>query len=181
MRLRYGLAFGALALVLAAGCGASDDERLTVYLKQRLGPEGPPGQIAAVLVPVQRDRRDGVPPGRQAVLELRVGPSPGERERGFMDTVEPETRVRSVEIEDGTATVELLGREPSLYGAAAIVYSLTTLAGVERVALRLDGEPCCAYRHDGRAIALLSRRLYAGWSGEPCGERDRPDAVRCRG
>lgn len=181
MRLRYGLAFGALALVLAAGCGGSDEEALTVYLKQRLGPEGPRGQIAPVLVPVQRDRREGVPAPRQAVLDLRVGPSPGERARGVMDTIEPETRLRSVSIDDGTATVGLVGREPSVYGAAAIVYSLTTLPGVERVALRLHGEPCCAYRHDGRAIALLSRRLYAGWSGEPCGGRDRPDGVRCRG
>jgi Sporulation and spore germination len=178
VRLRYGLV-GALAVALAAGCGASDEERLTVYLKQRLGPDGPRGQIAPVLVPAQRERRTGVPPGRQAVLELRVGPSPDERARGFMDTVEPETRLRSVAIVDGTATVVLLGREPSVYGAAAIVYSLTELPGVERVALRFDGEPCCAYRHDGSAIALLSRRVYAGWSGEPCGERDRPDAVRC--
>jgi hypothetical protein len=180
MGLRCGFALGVLALALAAGCGASDEEHLTVYLKQRLGPDGPRGQIAPVLVPVQRERRTGVPRGRQTVLELRVGPSPDERAHGFMDTVEPETRLRSVAIEDGTATIELLGREPSVYGAAAIVYSLTALPNVERVALRLDGEPCCAYRHDGRAIALLSRRLYAGWSGEPCGERDRPDAVRCR-
>jgi Sporulation and spore germination len=178
MRLRCGLALGALAL--AASCGGSDEEALTIYLQQRLGPEGPPGQIAPVLVPVQRDRRDGVPAGHQAVLELRVGPSPNERAHGFMDTVEPETRLRSVAIEGRTATVELVGREPGFSAAAAIVYSLTALPGVEHVALRLEGEPCCAYRHDGTAIALLSRRLFAGWSGEPCGERDRPDAARCR-
>jgi spore germination protein GerM len=178
MRLRYGFALGAFAL--AAGCGGSDEEALTVYLRQRLGPEGPHGQIAPVLVPVQRERRDGLPAGHQAVLELRVGPSPAERARGFRDTVEPGTRLRSVSIQHGTATVELLGRELNVYGAAAIVYSLTALPGVERVALRLAGEPCCAYRHDGTAIALLSRRLYSGWSGEPCGERDPPDAVPCR-
>lgn len=178
MRLLCGLVVGALAL--AAGCGG-DEETLTVYLKQRLGPEGPHSQIAPVLMPVERERRGGIPEQHQAVLELRVGPSPDERAHGFLDTVEPETRLRSVAIEGDTATVELVGREPDFYGAAAIVYSLTALPGVEQVALRLGGEPCCKYRHDGRAVALVSRRDYAGWQGEPCEERDGHDAVRCRG
>jgi sporulation and spore germination protein len=170
----------ALVLIALAGCGG-DDDTLTVYLKQRLGPEGPHSQIAPVLMPVERERRGGVPEQHQAVLEVRVGPSPDERAHGFLDTVEPETRLRSVVIEGDTATVELLGREPDFYGAAAIVYSLTALPGVEQVALRLGGEPCCKYRHDGTVVALISRRSYAGWQGEPCDERDEPDAVRCRG
>jgi hypothetical protein len=171
----------ALVLIGLAGCGGGDDETLTVYLKQRLGPEGPLSQIAPVLMPVERERRRGIPEQHQAVLEVRVGPSPDERAHGFFDTVDPETRLRSVVIEGGTATVELLGREPDFYGAAAIVYSLTALPGVEQVALRLGGEPCCKYRHDGTVVALISRRSYAGWQGEPCDERDEPDAVRCRG
>lgn len=171
----------ALVLVALAGCGGGDDETLTVYLKQRLGPEGPHSQIAPVLMPVERGRRGGIPEQHQAVLELRVGPSPDERSHGFLDTIEPETRLRSVVIEGDTATVELLGRQPDFYGAAAIVYSLTALAGVEHVALRLGGEPCCTYRHDGTVVALISRRNYAGWQGEPCEERDGHDAVRCRG
>jgi hypothetical protein len=177
MRLLCGLAVG--ALLLAAGC-SGDDETLTVYLKQRLGPEGPHSQIAPVLMPVERERRGGIPEQHQAVLEIRVGPSPDERAYGFLDTVEPETRLRSVAIEGDTATVELLGREPDFYGAAAIVYSLTALPGVEQVALRLGGKACCKYRHDGTAVALISRRSYVGWQGEPCEERDGRDAVRCR-
>jgi Sporulation and spore germination len=169
----------ALILIIAAGCGG-DEETRTVYLKQRLGSEGPHGQIAPVLMPVEREPRDGVPAAHQAMLELRVGPSPDERAHGFLDTLEPETRVRSVAIRDGAATVDLEGREPDFYGAAAIVYSLTALPGVDRVALRLGGRPCCIYRHDGTAVALVSRQTYRGWSGEPCGERDRFDAVRCR-
>jgi Sporulation and spore germination len=178
MRLLCGLVLGALAL--AAGCGG-DEETLTVYLKQRLGPEGPHSQIAPVLMPVERERRRGIPEQHQAVLEVRVGPSPDERAHGFLDTVEPETRLRSVAIEGDTATVELLGRKPDFYGAAAIVYSLTALPDVEQVALWLGGEPCCKYRHAGTAVALVSRRDYAGWQGEPCEERDGRDAVRCRG
>jgi Sporulation and spore germination len=171
----------AFAVILLAACGGGGDDTLTVYLKQRLGPEGPHSQIAPVLMPVERERRDGIPAEHQAVLEVRVGPSPDERAHGFADTVEPETRLRSVRIEDGTATVELVGREPDSYGTGAIVYSLTAVPGVERVALRLDGEACCAYRHDGTATRLLTRSSYRGWQGEPCEERDRPDAVRCRG
>jgi hypothetical protein len=170
-----------VAAILLAGCGGGDEETLTVYLKQRLGPEGPHSQIAPVLMPVERERRDGIPPEHQAVLEVRVGPSPDERAHGFLDTMKPETRLRSVTIAGGTATLELLGREPDVYGAGAIVYSLTAIPGVERVALRLEGKPCCAYRHDGRPIRLLSRRSYRGWQGEPCEERDRANGVRCRG
>jgi hypothetical protein len=167
-------------LAVAAGCGGGDEETLTVYLKQRLGPEGPHSQIAPVLMPVERELRDGVPAPHQAVLELRVGPSPGERAHGFLDTLEPETRLRSVRIDGDTATVKLLGREPDFYGAAAIVYSLTAVPGVERVVLRLEDEPCCKYRHDGTVVAHVSRRSYTGWQGEPCDERDGPDAVPCR-
>lgn len=103
------------ALAPAAGCGG-DDETLTVYLKQRLGPQGPHSQIPPVLTPVERHRRGGIPEQHQAVLELRVGPSPDERAHGFLDTVESETRLRSVAIEGDMATVELLGREPDFSG-----------------------------------------------------------------
>jgi hypothetical protein len=171
----------ALALVLLAGCGGGGDETLTVYLKQRLGPEGPHGQIAPVLMPVEREPRKGIAAAHQTVLELRVGPSPDERALGFLDTVGPETRLRSVAIRDGTATVEIAGGEPDFYSTGAIVFSLTELPEVERVALRLDGRPCCAYRHDGKAIERLSRGHYAGWQGEPCGEREGPEEVRCEG
>jgi hypothetical protein len=132
-------------------------------------------------MPVERERRQGIPTAHQAVLEVRVGPSPDERAQGFLDTIDSQTRLRSVAISSGTATVELAGREPDLYASGAIVHSLTALQGIERVSLRLGGRPCCVYRHDGKPIMFVSRRHYAGWQGEPCGERDRPDAVRCRG
>lgn len=171
----------ALVLILLPGCGGGDGETLTVYLKQRLGPEGPHSQIAPVLTPVEREPRKGIPAAYQAVLELRVGPSPDERARGFLDTIASRTRVQGVTVADGKATVELEGGEPDFYGAAAIVYSLTSRPDVERVALRLNGRACCIRRHDGTPFALVSRRHFTGWQGEPCAERKRPDAVRCRG
>jgi hypothetical protein len=101
----------ALIPILLAGCGGGDEDSLTVYLKQRLGPEGPHSQIAPVLMPVEREAREGIPPEHQAALEVRVGPSPDERAHGFLDTVEPETRIHSVTVEGGTAIVELVGTE----------------------------------------------------------------------
>jgi hypothetical protein len=90
------LAFLGLTVVLA-GCGGG--QRLAVYLPQRLGPEGPPGQRAPVLVPVERERRASMSPVRQAVLELMVGPAPSERARGFADALPPGTRADRVRLE----------------------------------------------------------------------------------
>jgi germination protein M len=162
---------------LAAGCGGEDD-RLTVYLAQRLGPEGPNSQIAPVLMPVEREARPELAAGWQAVLELRVGPAPDERARGFLGTVHPSTRLRAVRVERGVATVELAGVEPDLRSSAAIVYTLTELPGIERVRLRLDGRPCCVHRHDGSAVESLTRDGFSGWTGQPCHLRTEN---RCRG
>jgi sporulation and spore germination protein len=184
MRLTPALPIAALCLAvgcLAAGCGGGDDAMLSLYFKQRLGTKAPPGQIAPVLMPVERRPRLGEKPGRQIVIDLSEGPTPSERARGFLDTIAPEVRFGSVTVRDGTAVVELARREPDFYGTAAIVYSLTELPDVERVELELDGRPCCMYRHDRTVVTSISRDTYRGWQGEPCGERDRDQAVRCRG
>jgi hypothetical protein len=178
MRFALALALGVLSLV--AGCGGEEEETFTIYLKQRLGPEGPPGQVAPVLMPVERRTRPGIPLARQIVLELTVGPTPDERAQGFLDTLAPEVRFGSVTVRDGTALIEVSRREPDFYGTAAVVYSLTELGAIDRVELRLDGRPCCKYRHDRTVVASIHRSSYRGWQGEPCAERDRRDAVRCR-
>lgn len=172
-----GALLSVLVLAVTAGCGG-DDDRLTIYLAQRLGPEGPNGQIAPVLAPVEREPRSGMPASWQAVLELRVGPSPDERARGFRDTVDPSTRLVGLRVDRGVATVELAGVEPDLRASAAIVYSLTELPGVRTVELRLDGRRCCVYRHDGTAVDALSRDAFTGWTGQPCALRTEN---RCRG
>jgi hypothetical protein len=167
-----------LVLLLAA-CGGAERETVMIYLKARLGPEGPHSQIAPVLAPFERGRRPQMSAAWQAILEVRVGPSPDERGRGVLDTLDPETRLRSVRVRNGTATVELIGKEPDFYGAAALVYSLTEAEGVSRVRLRLHGRPCCKYRHDGSVVAVLTRQNYAGWQGEPCAARAETSAP-CR-
>ena len=158
-------------VVVLAGCGGDERETLTIYLKARLGPEGPHSQIAPVLEPFERGRRTRMSAPWQAILELRVGPSPDERARGVLDTLDPETRLRSVRVRNGTAIVELAGKEPDFYAVAALVYSLTEAEGVSGVRLRLDGRPCCKYRHDGSVVAVVTRPSYAGWQGEPCAAR----------
>lgn len=168
-------------LVCLAGCGGGP-ERLTIFLPQRLGPEGPHGQRSPVLMPVQRERREAMSPVRQAVLELMVGPAPGERGRGFLDALPPGTRADRVRIVRGVAEIDLAGPEPTSLGAAAIVYSATSLRGVEAAWLLRYGRPCCFYYHSGAAITEpQTEASFRGWSAEPCELRTYHDAVRCRG
>jgi hypothetical protein len=90
-------------------------------------------------------------------------------------------RPPEVAVRQGTAVVDYSGPQLNLTAAAALVYSLTELPGIERVSLRLDGRPCCVYDHDGRVIDPVTRELFRGWSREPCALRTYPDAVSCRG
>jgi sporulation and spore germination protein len=158
-----------LLLVIAlAGCGAGS-ARLTIYLPQRLGPEGPAGQRVPVLMPVERERRAAMSAARQAVLDVMGGPAPEERARGFLDTIGLSTRLIGVRVSGDMATVELAGAEPDYLGSAAIVYSVTELTGVQRVRLLLDGRPCCVHTHQGTPWpGALERRTFRGWTGEPC-------------
>lgn len=169
------LALGLLAFVLAAlaGCGAGEDT-VTLYLKQRLGPEGPPGQIAAVLEPVERERRAELPPAVQVLVQLRQGPSPDERAHGFEPTISSATRFTRFRIRRGAALVDVAGEPLDLYGLAAVVYSLTELEGVERVRV------CCGRRLDGTRVFVHTRRAFTGWQGEPCALRAENRCLRDR-
>ena len=173
--MKLGVALlGTMFLLGLPACGGHD-ETVTVYLRARLGPEGPHGQIAPVLTPVERDRRAGMSPAWQAILDVRTGPSPDERAHGFLDTIDPQMRLRDVRVRDGVATVDLLGDEPDFYASAAIVYSLTELDGVDTVRLRLDRRPCCFHRHDGQPISETTRASLRGWQGQPCALRTGDD------
>src|SRR5919108_1356295 len=103
--------FGIAVVAVLAGCGGGP-EHLTVYLPQRLGPEGPAGQRVPVLMPVERERRATMPAVRQAVLEVIGGPAPAERSRGFLDTIRLSTQLVGVRVSGDLATVELSGEEP---------------------------------------------------------------------
>jgi hypothetical protein len=163
-----------LASALAlAGCDAGSDGGVTVYLQQRLGPDGPPGQVAPVLEPTQRPRRQGLSAAEQALVQLSQGPTPAERVRGFEPTITLGTRLRLERVANGTAFVDVVRGDLDFEGVAAVVYSLTALPDVERVRV------CCLYRHDGSKIFVHERANFRGWRGEPCEERTDPTSVRC--
>ena len=157
-----------VALVLPAGCGGSQDAS-TLYF-----PHGAQG----VLEPVARESSPATP--TSVVAALIRGPVVSERGRGLGPAVHARVRAYTVAVHGGTAVVEYSGAELGLTAAASLVFTLTELPGIERVSLRLDGRPCCVYDHQGQLIDPLTRRLYRGWSREPCSLRTYPDAVPCR-
>jgi hypothetical protein len=173
------LALLLLLIPLAAACHSSDDERVAVFFRQRLGADGPNGQVVPVLEPVTRTSRAHMDPAWQALLELRQGPTPSERALGFEPTLDLESRPLSVRIERDLAIVELAA-PTDIYGSAAIVYSLTELDGIERVRLVVDGKPCCFWRTDGGVFAFATRAQYRHWTGEPCELRTTDPHARCR-
>jgi hypothetical protein len=162
-----------VSLVLAACGGESDD--VTLYLKQRLGPDGPPGQIAPVLEPVQRPPREAMAPVQQVLVQIRQGPTPEERAHGFEPTIDSRTRFPAVAVRDGTVRVEVAGKRLDYYGVAAVVLSLTELPDVERVRV------CCLHRHDGSRVLVHRREHFTGgWQGTPCELRDENRCLRDR-
>lgn len=172
------LALPLLLPAVVAGCHRGDPT-VTVYFEQRLGSAGPHGQVVPVLEPVERERRPQLAAAWQALLELRQGPTPDERVRGFEQTLELDVRPLSVTVLDSTAIVEL-ARPARLYATAAMVYTLTEIDGIDRVGFRVDGRPCCLPLRDGRYEAWADRSRFRYWTGVPCDLRTNPDEVRCR-
>ena len=166
------------ATLLLAGCRAADD-RISVYFPQRLGADGPYGQVTPVLEPVEREQRRQMAPAWQALLELRQGPSPAERVRGFAPALAVAERPLAVKLDGDTAVVELAD-PPSSYGAAAIVYTLTELPHITRVGLRVRGKPCCFWTMDRSVEPFSGRARYRFWTGEPCELRTDETHARCR-
>jgi spore germination protein GerM len=123
-----------------------------------------------------------VAPVRQAVLELMVGPAPAERARGFSDALPRGARADRVRTVGGVVEIDLAGPEPTFLGAAAIVYSATSVPGVRAVRLLRYGKPCCVYLHSGAAMAEPhTKESFRGWSAGPCVLRTYAHALRCRG
>ncbi|MCZ7525191.1 MAG: GerMN domain-containing protein [Acidimicrobiia bacterium] len=76
--------------------------------------------------------------------ELFAGPTTEETDQGVRTAISPTTTLVSVTVTDTTATVDLSGGFDSgtteqLTSVAQIVFTATGVAGVDRVALQLDG------------------------------------------
>ena len=128
---------------------------------------------------VRRQRRAQMSPVWQALLELRQGPTHRERRLGFEPALPFAARPLSVDVGGATATVEL-ARTTDLYGAAAIVYTLTAVDGIERVRIVVDGKQCCFPRMGGGSFDTAGRDHFRFWTGEPCELRTDPTHARCR-
>jgi spore germination protein GerM len=153
-------------VVAVSGCGRSTPATQLYFLDGRMTPLGWRGQLAAV-------ERSGLERPADVLRALLDGPRLDEVRRGFVTTIPRGTRLGSLQVSRGMALVDLAGGLQSsglpgtdFEGAGQIVYTLTSLPGIRRVVLRYEGEPCCAYRHDGRAVTEpLTRRDFRGWGG----------------
>lgn len=85
---------------------------------------------------------------RRAVEWLLAGPSESERKSGVESTIPAAVTLESLTMDDGTVTLELAGMPATPTAAdvslrparaAQVVYTLTELAGVERVLINVDG------------------------------------------
>lgn len=159
-----------LAVALAGGvaCGGDADGEARVYLvdggptsagwRGRLSPYGTAGSP------------------EQAVRATLRGPAAAPDGRRLVSAAPKGTSFEALDLAGGVATVRLAapGGAPVRWGTAGyyltaqLVFTLSGFRSVERVAVLVEGRPCCLYRHDGRPIARpLGREAFAGWQGAP--------------
>jgi len=100
-----------------------------------------------------------------AVRELLDGPRRAEKRAGYGTLIPAKTRLRSVAIKNGTATVDLTSGFESGGGSlsmrmrvAQVVYTLTQFPSVKRVAFKLDGKPVEAIGGEGVVVSPPVKR-----------------------
>jgi Sporulation and spore germination len=164
-QVRVGAVVGAALLMaasIAATASAAGQPQVSVYFVQgeQLTPVTRPGTTAL-----------------DAVRQLIAGPTRTERDRGFRTYVPAPTRVRSVTVANGIATVDLTqlfatGTDPASMIArlSELVQTLTSLQGKESAAAR-------ERRNHGRHVPghLDGQTDHAPLPRNP--ERGRPDAA----
>jgi germination protein M len=108
------------------------------------------------LWPVTRSEPETTAVGGAAIDALLAGPSATERALGIGTLVPADTSRLGLNISNGTATVDLSSEYQSGGGSlsmtmrlAQVVYTLTQFPTVQRVALRLDGEPVTVFSGEG--------------------------------
>jgi hypothetical protein len=94
-----------------------------------------------------------------AMRELLAGPTGDERSSGLNTAIPEGTTLNGVELEDGTATVDLSTEFDSGGGSLSmfarlgqVVYTLTQFPTVEAVDFELDGEPVGTFSSEGILI-----------------------------
>jgi spore germination protein GerM len=112
------------------------------------------------LRPVVRGTRVAPTP-LDRLRQLTRGPTPAESDAGLRTLLPPDVTIDDVHVAHGIATIELSGvgssqpssRERAL-AVAQMVYTATSVAGVDRVRFEVAGEPAEVPRGDG----TLTRR-----------------------
>ena len=91
----------------------------------------------------------------RAIESLLAGPSADEAAAGLRSAISNQTRVLSVRVQSGVASIDLSGDFASIGGqelilaVAQLVFTATATQGVLGVRLSLDGEPVEIPRRDG--------------------------------
>jgi hypothetical protein len=147
------------------------------FVRGYISPHGWRGRLEAI-------ERAGVATPAVALRTLLRGVSVAERNRGVITAIPAGTRLRHLSLAAGTATVRLrtpgAGAGPptaptwarlggdDFYGSAQIVYTLTALPSIRRVALFVNGRHCCLWTMQNEAVRKpLDRSVFAGWQGTP--------------
>jgi spore germination protein GerM len=171
------LSVGASLTLTGCGAGADDGQTFSIFLKRHQQ-----NQVLPLLAAATRESAGPEPSPRAALIALIAGPTGAEGGDGFRPSLPPGARMVSLHVVESRAEVDVSGLSADDFyaAAAAIVYSLTQLPGIDAVSLRLDGEPCCVYDQDSNPINPLRKTLFRGWPGEPCDFRTYTDAVACR-
>lgn len=153
---------GALALG-ATACGGSSAD----LGRQAAAQAGVPPRTAFAVYFLQGERltpvRRTVPKTQAvaaaAVRSLLAGPAAAERSRGYLTAVPPETRLRSISLSRGIATVDLTSRFAAGGGSLAVrerlgqlACTLTQFPSVQGVRLRLDGKAVDVFSGEGLVL-----------------------------
>jgi hypothetical protein len=111
------------------------------------------------LVPVTRYLNPDSGLARGALLALLAGPDSAERARGLFSSIPEGSHLLGITARDSTATVDLTRVFESGGGAADVrirlaqlVYTLTRVPGLRRVALWLEGNPVKEFSNEGLDI-----------------------------
>ena len=155
MKLRHLLVAAAAALVVSVPLAAAfDGPRATVYFLH--------GET------LRATDREVAGEGLQGHIEvLFAGPTAQQRAQGLTSAVPRGTKVRSVWIQNGTATIDVANRFQSGGGSlsmtarlAQLVYTATALDGVKRVELKLNGKKVEAIGGEGILVDTPRTRAH---------------------
>lgn len=119
----------------------------------------------------------------RAIETLLAGPTPEESTAGLRSAIADQTRVLSVRVQSGVATVDLSGEFASIGGqelilaVAQLVYTATAAQGVLGVRLSLNGKAVEVPRRDGTLTQdAVGPADYSGLS--PLGDTPAPPTTR---